>query len=397
MRKKIRRITALAAMMMAISAMSVPAFAYIGDTSETGASQSTSVQTQDAGTDSTPAGTTPTNPIEDITGAKQPESTIDRSVTITDTESSDSAAKAIPITDAETLLKLMELLQEDKGKQIGTVTTNGDNLNVRTGSSTDYDIITQLRNGETVEVTGEENGWYKIVIPDQDGYVCGQYLRVKTEKGELITKEELFTLLQALLSSGNEKTPALTPDGNLTLVDDVGKTTGAGKQFVTMVTKNGNYFYLVIDRDDKGESTVHFLNQVDERDLFALMDEEEAAEVKEERAAADASSQVETPAVITPEEVQPEETEEPAKKSNGGIIVAVVALLVLLGAGGTFLVLQMKNKKKNEAVRPDPDADYDDDEYGYDEPAGEESAESVTEDTYDGDSYDDESDDDEPV
>lgn len=41
-----------------------------------------------------------------------------------------------------------------------------------------------------------------------------------------------------------------------------------------MVTKNGNYFYLVIDRGDKGESTVHFLSQVDERDLFSLMDED---------------------------------------------------------------------------------------------------------------------------
>ena len=52
----------------------------------------------------------------------------------------------------------------------------------------------------------------------------------------------------------------LTPDGNLTLVDDAGTDVKAGKQFVTLVTKSGNYFYLIIDRDDKGEQTVHFLN-----------------------------------------------------------------------------------------------------------------------------------------
>ena len=77
-----------------------------------------------------------------------------------------------------------------------------------------------------------------------------------------------------------DDTRPLTPNGNLTLVDDIGSSTGQGRQFITLVTKSGNYFYLIIDRNDKGEENVHFLNMVDEEDLFALMDEKQVADHK---------------------------------------------------------------------------------------------------------------------
>ena len=427
MRKKMRLIAMLSAMILSAGTMSVPAFANTGEntggtTEETViyaeefdnadgvipaeeiGSPDNNIQTEESKTSSSDhsgSGTTEkpaetANPVEDITGTKQPEGTIDRSVTITDDIGSELT---IPVSNVEMLLTLMEKLQgKGEGKQTGTVTTNGDVLNVRTGSSTDYDIIDQLRNGSIVEVLGEENGWYKIRIPDSTGFVCGDYLSVSTAQEELISRDDLKNLLEMVMSKeGAGKSLALTPEGNLTLVDDVGKTTGAGKQFVTMVTKNGNYFYLVIDRDDKGESTVHFLNQVDERDLFSLMDEDEAAAMKEELAAEEAAKQAaENPPAATPSETETE-VQEPEKKPAGSMLPALIVLILVLGGGGAFFFLQLTKKKKAEAVRPDPDADYEEeDDSDFDYPMNDE--DTGSEETGEDDSdYYDESGDDEPV
>ena len=76
----------------------------------------------------------------------------------------------------------------------------------------------------------------------------------------------------------DEETGALTPEGNLTLVDDyhTNYSDGSGQQFITLVSKSGATFYLVIDRNAKGQQTVHFMNLVDEADLLTLMEEEDA-------------------------------------------------------------------------------------------------------------------------
>ena len=160
-----------------------------------------------------------------------------------------------------------------------------------------------------------------------------------------------------------EEMGPLTPDGNLTLVDDYGSPEKSGKQFITVVTKAGNYFYIIIDRDDNGNETVHFLNMVDEADLLSLMDEEDVDQYLASKGK-DEPAEVVTPAPTEePEEPEPVEEPEPEKKGSSGALV-VVLILALAGAGGYFYITKIKGKK-NQSVAEDPDADYieEDDDY----------------------------------
>ena len=163
-----------------------------------------------------------------------------------------------------------------------------------------------------------------------------------------------------------EKWGPLTPDGNMTLVDDYGTLEAGGKQFITVVTKSGNYFYIIIDRDDEGEETVHFLNMVDESDLLALMDEEEVDKYLAATGKEKPEETTEEPTEEPEPEPEPEEPvqPEPEKKKNPTGAMALILLLAIGGAGGYIYFTKIKTKRKT-VTTVDPDADYNEDEDEY--------------------------------
>lgn len=173
------------------------------------------------------------------------------------------------------------------------------------------------------------------------------------ETGEEVKAPSIFETEEEPVTITEQNTGPLTPEGNLTVVDDYQTTfsDGTAQQFITLVSKSGAYFYLIIDRAADGEQTAHFLNMVDEADLLALMDEEEIPEPEPE------------PVPAPEPEPMPEPEPEPEKEDGAGKFVLVLLVLAGIAGGGAYLWLKMQQRKREaEENKPDPDADYREDE-----------------------------------
>ena len=176
----------------------------------------------------------------------------------------------------------------------------------------------------------------------------------------------------------DETSGALTPEGNLTLVDDyhTDYSDGSGQQFITLVSKSGATFYLVIDRNSKGAQTVHFMNLVDEADLLALMEEDAADAYTAEK---EAVAQAEQDRLKAEEEAAASGTEQPKENKVTKIasgFLGVVVLIALATGGGFYAFAKQKQKKQAEKEALDPDAGYTEDKGDFAIPVEDEPEES---------------------
>lgn len=240
-----------------------------------------------------------------------------------------------------------------------------------------------------------------ITISTEDVGLNGNGSNATTEiDGDAVDLDSFFNNLFDIFGGSD----ALTPVGNLTLVDDILQDENTAsvtsvenelksKQFITVQSKNGNFFYIIIDRSGDTEN-VYFLNLVDEADLLALMEDgdTEAAPVtctctnKCHAGAVNTACEIcavnmtectgkETTPEQTAEPEQPAEvpTDTPAKKSSmGGIIVVILILAIVGGAAAYFFKVKKGGKGKSSGNTNLDDYDYgaedDEEEYAQFEP-----------------------------
>ena len=185
----------------------------------------------------------------------------------------------------------------------------------------------------------------------------------------------------------DEETGALTPEGNLTLVDDyhTDYSDGSGQQFITLVSKSGNTFYLVIDRNAKGQQTVHFMNLVDEADLLSLMEDEDAEAYTAEKEAAAQAEQERKQAEEDAKKAAEEAAASGSEQTGGNKVtkyaatfLGVLALVGLVAGGGIYTFMKQKKQAEKEAL--DPDANYTEDKGDFEIPVEDEPEETGEED-----------------
>ena len=156
---------------------------------------------------------------------------------------------------------------------------------------------------------------------------------------------------------------------------DVLYSAATNKQFITVQSRAGQTYYLVIDYDKPIDEEneiyeTYFLNLVDDRDLMSVLTDEEIVPTP-------------TPEIIyvTPEPTTPpaptaEPVAEPEKKKDNTSSMMLLLVIAVIGVGVAIWFFKFRNKSTPKSA-PVREFDDDDEIYGSDgeEPESEEEKE----------------------
>ena len=156
---------------------------------------------------------------------------------------------------------------------------------------------------------------------------------------------------------------ALTPEGNMTLTDDFTSADG-DKQFITVKTADGDYYYIIIDRAGISQN-VYFLRLVGESDLPSdsqttpILPGEQTCTCKDRCSAGhvdtscpvcvvDSNKCTAKESVTVPSQ---QTTPQPAETGTNTVQLVGMVLLVAIGGVALFFVFKGKGGKSSKGSR----------------------------------------------
>ena len=184
-----------------------------------------------------------------------------------------------------------------------------------------------------------------------------------------------------------EEGSGFSEDGNL-ITRDLLFDKNTNKQFITVQTRNGEIFYIIIDYDkptdeDGDQYETYFLNMVDEADIQALLEEAgvvATCSCHEKCAAGAVNTSCEickknmtecvgtekVPETVPTDPTEPSEPVEEPEENNTTAILAVVLIVAVAGGAAFFFLKNKKPDSKTKGKTNLDDYDYgvdDEDEY----------------------------------
>ena len=165
--------------------------------------------------------------------------------------------------------------------------------------------------------------------------------------------EKVLEGMIAAPSSGS----AFALNGNMKTLDLL-YSKATNKQFISVQTKQGQTYYIVIDYDKPVDAEgdlyeTYFLNLVDDADLLSVLGNQPTPEPTATPVPTLAPTPTPTP--------RPTAAPEPEKKDSAPTMMAMLLLTVLIGGGAAALVL-LKKKDKPGRVPDIDDLNFDDDD-----------------------------------
>lgn len=198
-------------------------------------------------------------------------------------------------------------------------------------------------------------------------------LRELTEDDEL----ELDTLgeenAETTIVQDSEAPTLGLPEGNATIIEDVSADV-VERQFIAIQSKNGNTFYIVIDKDSKDKENVYFMNLVDEYDMLAFAEDfpegvtVETPDGEQVEPVTDADGNVIENPDDTSEGEKEDKTEKTENEGGGNNTLLILVGVFALAGGGAFYYFKVYKTKpkapKQSITNPKKKEKFYDKHYG---------------------------------